>query len=81
MGLMEGLGKIRRWCSWRIVWVGLLFPRAKAMEILHGKVHMAILVTALMPDPTFSFTLLSQGLVMVRWQALQLDLKLVFGWR
>ncbi|ESQ47993.1 hypothetical protein EUTSA_v10021911mg, partial [Eutrema salsugineum] len=50
---------------------------SKAMEIFHDKVHMAIFVTALMPGPTFNFTLLSQGLV--RWQAPQLDLKFVFG--
>ncbi|VVA98181.1 unnamed protein product [Arabis nemorensis] len=50
---------------------------SKAMEMFPDKVHMAIFVTALMPGPTFNFTSVSQGLV--RWQAPQLDLKLVFG--
>ncbi|KFK39232.1 hypothetical protein AALP_AA3G217000 [Arabis alpina] len=50
---------------------------SKAMEMFPDKVHMAIFVTALMPGLTFNFTSLSQGLM--RWQAPQLDLKLVFG--
>ncbi|KAJ0264437.1 hypothetical protein HA466_0028000 [Hirschfeldia incana] len=50
---------------------------SKAMEIFHDKVRMAIFVTALMPGPTFNFTLLSKGLV--RWQAPLLDMKFIFG--
>ncbi|CAL9221414.1 unnamed protein product [Arabidopsis halleri] len=75
MGLMESLGEDEKVILVAHSLGGLAI--SKAMEMFYKKVHMAIFVTALMPGPTFNFTLLSQGLV--RWQAPQLDLKFVFG--
>ncbi|KAG7582501.1 Alpha/Beta hydrolase fold [Arabidopsis suecica] len=75
MGLMESLGEDEKVILVAHSLGGLAI--SKAMEMFYKKVHMAIFVTALMPGPTFNFSLLSQGLV--RWQAPQLDLKFVFG--
>ncbi|CAN8258823.1 unnamed protein product [Cochlearia groenlandica] len=75
MGLMKSLREKEKVILVAHSFGGLAI--SKAMEIYPHKVHMAIFVTALMPSPTFNFTLISQGLV--RWQAPKLDLELVFG--
>lgn len=59
MGLMESLCEDEKVILVAHSLGGLAI--SKAMELFPDKVHMAIFVTALMPGPTFNFTLLSQG--------------------
>ncbi|CAH2053340.1 unnamed protein product, partial [Thlaspi arvense] len=73
MGLMKSLREDEKVILVAHSYGGLAI--SKAMEMFHDNVHMAIFITALMPGPTFNFTLLSEG----GWQAPQLDLKFVFG--